>query len=199
MCDSIAHCDDGSDEVNCTALTSTIKASTRTTQIDEQKSNKKTTKKNFKTNHKQTTRKVKQKLNEKDYFDSLKEQEELESLLNENNDESSDSGVEYDLNDDYDDYKLLKQQNSIIEHLKELEQVNRFRVGFGRKGKEKEKEKIAHETPKDFLDSFMKESFYNKNNYIKNQFNPKTSPYFSITRKTTKSRQIFHGILLIFS
>lgn len=77
------------------------------------------------------------------------------------------------------DYKLLEQQNSILDHLKELEYQR----------------DPTFEHSKDFLDSFMKESQDTSFNFNFNNNKP-SFKLSSSTKKTTKPRPVFHGILL---
>lgn len=93
------------------------------------------------------------------------------------------------LDDDYDEFKLLKEQSLIVDHLKELE--NQLFLN-------EKKPKVVFETPKGYLDSFMKpnkhllsKELLDKKNYTKK--NTTTSAKLS----TMKAKIFFHGKILM--
>ena len=91
------------------------------------------------------------------------------------------------LDDDYDEFKLLKEQSLIVDHLKELE--NQLFMN-------KKMPKVVFETPKGYLDSFMKP---NKHLLSKELLDRKIKMYdkkttTASTKLSTKTaKSFFHG------
>lgn len=147
VCDSIDHCDDKSDELNCT----------------------------YNENNNNNNKEV--KASSKSIASTTKQTQ----LKSKDNDQSSPTEPEENEINDFlnyyvekeDEMKLLKQQNQIIEHLKQLE------------------DKVHFKTSKDFLDSFMK----SPGDSAKSP-KYKTSTYSTKTTKkptTANPKVVFHG------
>jgi hypothetical protein len=108
-----------------------------------------------------------------------------------NDSKDKDSSIENNINldDDYDEFKLLKEQSLIVDHLKQLEDE----LFSNRK-----KPKIVYETPKGYLDSFMKP---NKHLLSQELLERKSSTTKKTTTSTklpnTKAKSNFHGKILM--
>lgn len=153
VCDGIDHCLDKSDELNCpSGSSSPVSTLNSFTSKPSGGSNK------INNNNKQNSN-----------------IDDLSDLLLPNTD---------DVSSDYDEYetKLLKQQDSIIKHLKELEEANLLERQRNKPQEERFK------TPKGYLDSFLK-SASNIEPFV-----PKKSTSTKSTTTKKREKVTFYGI-----
>jgi hypothetical protein len=165
VCDSIEHCDDKSDELNCTRTDEAVAVAVSASTL------KQTT----------TTKRIKQvpKLTGK------QKPSEDDQGLGTDEEELSKDYAENDAEDDDYDLRLLKQQNEIIEHLKQLEA----------------EKKVDFKTPKGFLDSFFKSELDNQPKYQSSSTSrsrttkakTKTTTSWRTAKSSKKIKINFHG------
>ena len=196
-CNSFEDCNDKSDELNCskttypayitkyvtqlvTSTSTTASTKTEESQIDKgdilkagngmyqnqgEKANK----------NKKPQGKQKNAYNPLEYPDDDEPYEEEPEILNELLKNQEDQNLLENLSEnEYDEFRALKQQAEIVEHLKELENLKAF----------SHKKKIVQQSSDDFLNSFLKTSFYSS-----------TRPSAKTTSKSLRTKFNFHGIL----
>lgn len=188
VCDNIDHCDDKSDELNCPNSPIVVKPKTTTNKaviINENKP--------VKSKDEPQKSKNKPFKQSDDVFDDLpsksrledEEASEIDALLNTKQqlDAASDYG------DELDQLKLIKQQNLIIEHLKELEEADLRQKSQNNKNKYNNKN---YNNLDDIFDD-QTDLFDSKINWSKK---PATTSTKSTTK--TKLKPIFHGIKFLY-